>query len=262
MDDKLALRPGELTDEQVEILTGTVCKGASRTELAAFLEVCRGKQLDPFSGQIHALKRWTRDHGNVWTYQVGIDGFRAIADRTGERDGVDGPYWCGPDGGWVDVWLASKPPAAAKVTVYRQGHSHPYPAIALWDFYAQRKKDGSLTAMWAKGGPHMLAKCAEALALRMAFPEHLGGLYSSEEMQQAQEYQPPLAADFVEAEVAEVGEVEAEAEVGALLDSIFAADSRRALQEVALRCRGLIGDDRETALAAWKKRSREIANEP
>jgi hypothetical protein len=67
-------------------------------------------------------------------------------------------------------------------------------SVATWEQYKQTKKEGGVTSMWAKFGPLMLAKCAESLALRRAFPNELSGVYSQEEMAQAipdAEYTPP-----------------------------------------------------------------------
>jgi phage recombination protein Bet len=182
--------PGAMTREQVDLLKRTYCKGASDDELALFAHVCNRKRLDPFSGQIHAVKRWNSDVGReVMAYQTGIDGFRSIANRTGDYDGQDPPQWCGPDRVWVDLWTKAEPPFAARMAVWRKGIARPFVGIAMWQAYVQTKKDGTPTRMWnpAGNGPAQLAKCAEAQALRKAFPEDetLGGLYAHEEMPEA-----------------------------------------------------------------------------
>ena len=172
--------------EQVQLIKDTVARGATDDELRLFLEVCKSKRLDPFSKQIHAVKRW--DSGlrrEVMSFQVGIDGFRALAERSGRYAGQDAPVWCGLDGQWVDVWLAAQPPVAAKMSVYKQGFQKPVTRIALYREYVQTTKDGGANSMWQKMPANQLAKCAEALALRAAFPEELTGLYTHEEMGQA-----------------------------------------------------------------------------
>jgi len=175
-----------LTDEQVRLIKDTIIPGASDDELALFVNQANRTRLDPFAKQIYSIKRYSSvTHSQVYQVQISIDGARLVAQRSGEYAGQTPTYWCGADGIWVDVWLQDVPPKAAKVGVYRNGFVEALTAVALWDQYAVKDKDGKLTTMWRKMGSLMLGKCAEMLALRRAFPMELSGLYSTEEMDQA-----------------------------------------------------------------------------
>jgi phage recombination protein Bet len=165
------------TPEQTQLIATTIAPGCSSDELRLFAYACQRTGLDPFSKQIYAIKR-----GGKMTIQAGIDGLRAIAERTGELDGSH-TEWCGDDGQWSDVWISAKPPAAAKTTIWRKGSSHPFIGVARFADYNAGQ------GLWSKMPAAMIAKCSEALALRKAFPANLSGVYSTDEMEQA-EVQP------------------------------------------------------------------------
>ena len=174
------------TPEQIEIIKATVAVGVGDMELALFLQVAHSRGLDPFAKEIYAVMRWDSEAGKMkMVLQTGIDGYRKLAADSGEYAGQEGPYWCGSDGKWVDVWLSAEHPAAAKVGILRKGFDQPIWCIARWDAYRQTKKDGTLSKFWKQMGPEQLAKCAEAIGLRKAFPRQTAGLRTHEEMAQA-----------------------------------------------------------------------------
>lgn len=191
------------TDRQLATLRQIGVENASDGDLEVFFHQVKRTGLDPFARQIYMISRtqWnsrTRQEEVKQTIQTGIDGFRLIARRAADAAGdvlsFEDTLWCGPDGKWVDVWVDAQPPVAAKVTVLR-GHGQRYPAVATLAEYAGwtgRGNERRLTRMWQEKAALMLAKCAEALALRKAFPQDLSGLYTSDEMGASQDARPDV----------------------------------------------------------------------
>ena len=184
------------TDEQVALIKRTICSGATDDELQLFMVQCRRTGLDPFTRQIYFAK----DKSGKVMVQATIDGLRLIASRNPEYAGQDGPYWCGPDGEWKDVWLSKDNPAAAKVGIYKHGWQKPMYGIALWREYAPYF-NGKLGYVWDQRPALMLAKCAEALAIRKACPNEVSGIYTAEELKE--ETKVPHVVDVETGEVIE-----------------------------------------------------------
>ncbi|KAB8186952.1 phage recombination protein Bet [Nonomuraea phyllanthi] len=164
--------------------------------LAGYLHLCQKRGLDPFLKQVYLVGRNQKQrdgsYRTVYTPQTGIDGFRVLAQRAARRASIEYEYedtiWFGPDGSQHEVWLASEPPAAAKVAVIKNGKR--FSAVALYSAYVDTDRDGRPKNRWKTDPAGMTAKCAEALALRKAFPEDLGDLYTDDEMAHLDEEQP------------------------------------------------------------------------
>lgn len=182
-------------DKQIAALRHMGVEHANEGDLTVFHHVCTRTGLDPFARQIYMIGRQSSENiGGEWvkktkyTIQTGIDGFRLIgrraADQKHQTISLSAPEWAHEDGSWRPVWVAAwGRPVAARVTIKRAGE--PFVAVALFDEYKQTKRDGDLTQMWSQRPAGQIAKCAEALAWRMAFPQDLSGIYADEEMGQA-----------------------------------------------------------------------------
>ena len=163
------------SQEQIEIIKRTVAADLTDDEFTVFLEVAKRTGLNPIAKQIYAIVRKGR-----MTIQTSIDGFRLIAERTGHYAGQLGPYWYDIETGtWSDVWVKDELPAAAKVGILRRDFQEPLWSTARFKSFNQKQN------LWISMPEHMIAKVAEALGLRRAFPQELSGLYTDDEMDQA-----------------------------------------------------------------------------
>jgi phage recombination protein Bet len=157
----------QFKEEQIELIKKQIAPNANNNELKLFLYQAQRTGLDPLTRQIYCIHR-----GGKMTIQTSIDGFRVIAERSGEYAGQDEPIYTEENGKLI----------SCKITVYKFRGDVRYPAsvgVAYFSEYVQQ------TPIWTKMPRVMLAKVAEALALRKAFPQDLSGLYTSDEIADA-----------------------------------------------------------------------------
>lgn len=182
---ELAIAPEQtgFTDVQKAALQHIGCASMHPADLQVFFHQAQRTGLDPFARQIYMV-----EYGGKPTIQTGIDGFRLVANRAARRERVKyskgAPEWADETGTWHSVWSRAKhngqQPTAARVTVVKDGEQ--FTAVLMFEEFVARRRDGNPNMMWSTKGAHMLSKCAEAVALRMAFPNDLAGLYTDDEM--------------------------------------------------------------------------------
>jgi len=177
---------------RLDLLKRTIAPSTTNDQFDLFVEVCRRTGLDPFAKQIYPVvrmvsvkvgDRWEKEP--VMTIQTGIDGYRLITQRAGNYAGMDGPYWCGKDGEWRDVWLDEEPPMAAKVGVRATGDSDWTTHVSTYREYVQtvavyenkQETTRKPNSMWASMPANQLAKCAEAGARRKRWASDLAHVY-------------------------------------------------------------------------------------
>lgn len=171
------------TSQQLATLRQIGVEKASEGDLAVFFHHCQRTGLDPFAKQIYMVGRWDNRAGAMkYVIQTGIDGYRLIAERTGTYAGSD-ETWQEQGGNLVSATVTVRKVVAGQVCGFT--------ATARLEEYVQTGKDGKPMGLWAKMPHRMLAKCAEALALRKAFPQDLSGIYTAEEMSQADSQDAP-----------------------------------------------------------------------
>jgi phage recombination protein Bet len=173
--------------EMLNTLRNTVAPGLTDPEFMLFAEMCRATGLNPATKEIWAIKA-----GGRLQLMTGINGFLKIANSHPQFDGMEVEFERDEKGQLV----------AATAKVYRKDRRFPSIATAYMAEY------GKQTPIWKQMPSIMLSKCAKSLAIREAFINELGGLYTAEEMpsefSQPKTYEPPPIDPLVHGDVIEV----------------------------------------------------------
>ena len=218
MSNIVALQPQgsvrDYTPTQMTLIKRTVAADCNESEFDLYMEMAKRVGLDPFRKQIYAIV-YNKDKPAKRKMSIitGIDGFRAVAQRSGQyRPDEEEPNYTYSE----DLKGDANPLGIEKasVTVHKYGPDknwHPVKGVAYWDEFAPLKEggewkdtgqtwddgnakktfipDGTATLQagnWVKMPRVMIAKCAEAQAIRKGWPEDLSGVYAPEEMAQAE----------------------------------------------------------------------------
>lgn len=149
-----------VTEQRLAALRNTIAPGLTDAEFGLFAEIVRGTGLNPFTKEIWAIKA-----GGRLQLMTGINGFLRIANSHPAFDGME-----------IDHEWDEKGLVACTVKVHRKDRKFPSVATAYMSEYSKP------TPIWKSMPSVMLAKCAKSLAIREAFIQELGGLYTAEEM--------------------------------------------------------------------------------
>jgi len=189
-----APKPTEFTQAEHSMLDAMNVPANRQGRALLFREMQR-TGLDPFAKHLYLREDWNKGaNKNVYAVASTIDGFRIVAARQATYEGQTAPQWCDKNGKWTDAWYVDTPPVAARIGVYVRNYREPMWGIARFNEY---RPNGNAGFMWGKMPALMIAKVAEALAIRKAYPDQLSGVYTDDEMQQAdarKDEQPESAA--------------------------------------------------------------------
>ena len=182
------------SDKDVQLVKRTVAQDLTPAELDLFIHMCRQWRLDPLRRQIyaHVYKRKKKD-GKNWietrsvVYVTGIDGYRSIADRTGNYRPGQRSTTTSDDARNPTTNPQGIVSATASVWKFAHNEWHEFSETVYWDEFAPLKEAWAsdeagdkkptgvfnldTSGQWGRMGRVMLQKCAEAQALRRGWPD-------------------------------------------------------------------------------------------
>lgn len=202
--------------------------------ITSLAETARRTGLDPFAGQLYA-----KQYDSVWRVLSTIDGFRAVAQATGEYQGAT-PIEYSRDGrSWTTTWMRDEPPAAARMGVRRVGFVEPQVHTVLWSEFGNAE---------SKRPVHDFGIRAESHALRRAFTQ-LAGIYTAEDFAAGAEV-PPVPAEPSEDWAAAIAAATAREQLVAIKTRIVDAGEMTPALRTAVLARAGVLDREATAQSA------------
>lgn len=188
-------------EQAISVLTNSLYPGAKPESVGMVLAYCMAAGLDPMDKPVHIVPMPVstgRKDNDGWdimetrdVVMQGVGLHRTKAARTGQYAGQDEPIY-GPDKTDTLDGVSITYPEWCKVTVYRlvDGKHVGWTALERWteNYATKSRKSSAPNAMWKKRPYGQLAKCAEAQALRKAFPDAIGAEPTAEEMEGKQTF--------------------------------------------------------------------------
>jgi phage recombination protein Bet len=185
------------TDNQVRLIWNNQPNAMTPDDFLRMMYIAAKRGLDPLLRQIYATCRFSsREQKYSTTIESTIDGFRLASDRTGDVEGMSAPEFT-----YIAAQDGSQILHSCTITLYRRGCPQGFTATVFLSEFCQTNFQGQPTEMWRKMPHQMLSKCCEAVVRRMAFPAALSGIYSKEEMMQADNV-TPLSPSYIGKETA------------------------------------------------------------
>lgn len=183
-----------ISEEQWRTLKNNLYPGALNDSCLMVWDYCKARKLDPMKKPCHIVPmevevKELRPDGSINKYKVwrdvvmpGIYEYRTTAMRTGLYLGHKTPEY----GDWFE-YKGVRAPEYCTFVVLRWNEKAQrvteFPVTIFFDEIVALKNNGEINARWRRSPHQMLTKCAEAAALREAFPDELGGEHTSEEME-------------------------------------------------------------------------------
>jgi phage recombination protein Bet len=166
-----------------------LCPKATDQEAYVFLELCKARNLNPFTNEVYLIKYNEKDTAQAVVgketftrkaeqnpYFAGFEAGIIVRNEAGEMERRPGTFYIDGEtllGGWARV--------------YRNDKEYPFTDEVALKEYVQVTRDGTPNKFWRTKPGTMIRKVAMCHALREAFPSEFGGLYDQSELDAVKE---------------------------------------------------------------------------